>query len=323
MTAIAIVGVALSVVFGAQLADTNTSARDGSALVAGRIETGYDFVGYLISDQQKVCAAALLSPDTIITAGHCLALTGGDNFYFGLGDFNFETSELNPVVFAKYPNEFNQEDGQGPDIAVAKLAVPVTGITQFAEIASPEENCQASIVAYGSGVESNATVDLFMKKSGEGCVRALTDSFLIEFNEQVGMCFGDSGGPIFAAPGSNEIIGVLSGGLIEPRLNRLVCDPGNIGLGIATASYENFVANFVDGDINGENVRVMEVNSDLPIEFSVDEIDSESGQISGNVYTNGTGVDRPSGLLTPEVLLLSAIGLVALGGLVVVTLFLK
>jgi len=221
----------------------STAPQTGDALVRGRQETGYPFVGYIVSDQNHVCAGTMLDRTTIITAGHCLATGSGNGFRFGLGDFSVNGPNQIRIVSAKFPSNFNINNNQGPDLAIAKLEYAID-LHSYATLGVVEENCDTSIVAYGAGVSGAAASDMFMKKAGEGCTRDISKNFLIDFDGSVGMCFGDSGGPFFKNRGSSEVVGILSGGLIDPYLDELRCDPGNTGYVVNVSSYFDFLSDW-------------------------------------------------------------------------------
>jgi secreted trypsin-like serine protease len=240
------------------LFEPNFSTEDSSALVEGRRENGYEYVGYVVSDRQKVCAATLLNENTILSAAHCFKIEAGDNFNFGLGEFTVDEESLVPIRVIKYAAGYDPQTGNGPDIAIAKLAEDIK-LESYPVIATPEENCQSSIVAYGAGVQGKrTTIDMFAKKSGEGCVKAITSTFLIDFNQEVGMCFGDSGGPIFKSRGSNELVGVLSGGIIEGDLDTIKCDPGNSGLAMNASSFQDLIADRELTQLSEAQFRILE-----------------------------------------------------------------
>ncbi len=276
---VAFIGIASAFVLTLLILTTpDYSFQDGSALVSGRLESGYEYVGYIISDTSKVCAATLIDEETIITAGHCLSEKAGKSFFFGTGDFSLEKEKLNAIVLAKFPSGFDISSGKGPDLAIAKLEKGIK-LANYPEIAFPFEQCNLSIVAYGSGISTTAPKELFQKKSGSGCSRAITDNFLIIFNENVGICFGDSGGPIFESYGSNKIVGLLSGGLVDQQLSKLRCDPGNTGLAINLSLYKNLIKNFDSKNLQQENFRIFqsdqEFNESLDLDkYKVDEIEN-------------------------------------------------
>lgn len=238
------VSITVVVLLGSLILNTSTNApQDSSALVAGRLEFGYQYVGYVVSDTGKVCAGTLIDESTIITAGHCLSYEAGNSFKFGIGEFSL-SKPLTAITVISYLAGFDPRTNDGTDIALARLESAIS-LPQYAKLSSskPVEQCNYSIVAYGAGVESgSAPQSLFKKKAGEGCLKSISTSFLIDFNNEVGMCYGDSGGPIFREPGSNEIVGILSGGLVDSKLDKLRCDPGNIGLAYSVPGWGTAIA---------------------------------------------------------------------------------
>ncbi len=278
-----VVSLSLTISLGVFLSQKQTLApEDSSALVEGRPESGYGYVGYIISDKQKVCAASLIDPQIIITAGHCLANPSGDTFLFGTGEFDPDSENLVNITAALFPNEFMLDTAKGPDLSIAILERPVETETSItASLSIPYEQCDASIVAYGAGIESGKAIeDMFIKKSGEGCVRAITKNFLLRFNEEVGMCFGDSGGPIFDENGSNKIIGILSGGLINPQLEKLECDPGNTGYVVNVNAYKDFIDNAII-DLKNEQIS-LDSNSKYRI-LNLDSVGNFSEEFRSNL----------------------------------------
>lgn len=242
ITIIAILGIGIALLVALLLlTDVDLSSEDGSALVRGRKEEGYPYVGYLISDKSRVCTATLLDSTTILTAGHCLNYNAGERFSFGMGEFDTDTRKLTPVKFVRFAPGYNPDTDEGADLAIATLGGRIE-LDEYPQIGRAIEKCDASIVAYGAGItDQKATEDMFMKKTGEGCIKSITSNFLIRFDSEVGMCFGDSGDPIFKSPGSNEIIGVLTSGLVEVDLKTIKCDPGNTGLAITTDYFVDFI----------------------------------------------------------------------------------
>jgi secreted trypsin-like serine protease len=269
------------------------SAQNSSALVRGRQESGYDFVGYIISNKNKICAATLITEDKILTAAHCLSKSAGDSFYFGRGAFNTNIDKLNRVLLVQFDKSYDLDRELGPDIAIAKL-LNKESVSALPSFRPSSINCNASIVAYGSGVsEKVANLDLFQKKSGEGCVKSISDTFVIEFNPEVGMCFGDSGGPIFSSKGSREIIGILSGGFIDPQLDTLKCDPANTGIAVNTYSYQDFIKSSLQETSISSNYRVF---SERQFEFNIGDI-----VLTNQEYTN---TDNSNSNLTNYALLI-------------------
>lgn len=265
----------------------NLGGQNADALVKGKVESGYEFVGYIVSDQQKVCAGTLVGEDTIVTAAHCLAETAGSEFYFGLGEFTIDKLSLVPIAVAIFPTTYSIETATGPDIAVAKLTKPIY-LSNYAEMGDPYEECDARLVAYGAGVASSALEEMFVKKSGTGCVRAISENFIYMLASNVGMCFGDSGGPIFESR-EGKMIGVLSGGIVANEFTKLECEPGNNAYVVNASRYTNFILDAVEKnvtEINSSNVRYIENDRAENLIFNSNDLVAKSDLSASTISTS-------------------------------------
>lgn len=293
ITLVAIIGAGIATALGLLLVtDLRLGSGDSSALVKGRQETGYPFVGYLISDRSRVCAGTLLDETTVLSAGHCLNYEAGTKFNFGTGEFTTSERKLTPVELVKFAPGYDPNTDEGPDLALAILSKPIK-LSKYPKLTTPLEKCDASIVAYGAGLhDQKASVDMFKKKAGEGCVKGVTSSFLIRFNEGVGMCFGDSGGPIFFSPGSDELIGVLTSGLIETDLKTIKCDPGNTGLAMNLAYFSEFITSRGSGSESEAEVRVLEATAIENLSQDLQEFLSSSSAAETSSNTSSPNTDN-------------------------------
>jgi hypothetical protein len=210
-----------------------TSFEAGTALqprIVNGVETvGWPTVGFFLSSG-GVCSGTMIGCSTFLTAAHCVCdppLTGA------------QCASLPPggIVFLQHAGFFGVSSvkvhpgfafGDDADLAVLKLAGPVTGVapTRINTTARPAVGTQGLIV--GFGVTHGAHRDTGIKRQGvvttAPCVGVPAANHLCwTFNEPLGSpgsnsntCPGDSGGPLFTQQGGELVVsGVTSGGISQ------------------------------------------------------------------------------------------------------------
>ncbi len=209
LLAISMLGLIGLVIFFRTQTENNNAPNDSNAIFGGRLENGYEFAGYVISDKVtsiEICSAIIVSPTQAITAAHCLDNDGQK--FVGIGSYTSEATQyynVDRVVI--HPNwlTFNKI---GNDLGIIILKDPII-LDQYAEIAQPEAGCNYVVVGYGK--QSNLDSFTPLRKSTDVCIES-TDYLgnAISFSgRQGGLCFGDSGSAVFEK-GTNKFVTIAS-----------------------------------------------------------------------------------------------------------------
>lgn len=214
------------------------------ALAAGgaaRAQTGSDAVASATVAVQAVeptgdgrarvsdCSGALIAPDLVLTAGHCLDLAADRSrvAVFAYRDGKPVPSPLPVAAIARHPDHVRgwREKAGDPetrakeisaDLALIRLASPVEGARPL-EIAAlpPSPGMASGVGANGAGGRSGA-----IKRIALTGVRASTGggATVVFGTASQAVCGGDSGGPVVAASqdGKPTLWAVVSA-VLKPR----------------------------------------------------------------------------------------------------------
>jgi hypothetical protein len=218
----------------AQSLPTTDLEGGGPRIVNGTLTSQYPSTGALLTPGNAAtgnltCSGTLIGCETFLTAAHCVCeFSGSDCQSGGFG----EPNPSDYVVFFQHAGFFAvssiavRPDFEFPvgDVAVLKLATPVTGIapSPIDVMRVPAFGTPATIVGFGR--EANGS-DYGLKRAGSVSTSSCVDesnvtSVCWDFLQPIGppgddsnTCNGDSGGPLFVDFGcGNTVAGLTSGG---------------------------------------------------------------------------------------------------------------
>ncbi|BCX14051.1 MAG: hypothetical protein KatS3mg085_583 [Candidatus Dojkabacteria bacterium] len=220
----------------------NSSIDDSSAIYGGKDEKGYLSAGYLVtyenSNTVRSCGLFFIDNTTAITAAHCVE--NGKNFYVGEKEFSYLESENVEVKEVIIHPSWDGEN-RNYDIAIVKFSPQNFEIAQIADI---ELGCGYEIVGYGSTeIDSLLDPGVRLRKSYSLCIEGFSGNSLYISGESGGVCFGDSGSPIFKA-GTNQVVGILSAVLELPGEKDKYCAIGNSAIAVRVSKFRDYISKY-------------------------------------------------------------------------------
>ena len=160
------------------------------------------------------CTATIIDPQVILTAHHCV---GTDNSYGGYDYFEPSSFSVKSGLWCGYTSgtlALGKEVVPHPnaDIALIYLNKKIAGHIVYPVRDYPSEKVGEKGTVAGYGVTGTEKQDSGTQRWGETTILSVWASEgIVEVGNPTGLCFGDSGGPLFTKQdGKNVVSGVAS-----------------------------------------------------------------------------------------------------------------
>lgn len=281
ITLIVLVVAGIGTFFIAQAIQEELSAEDSSALYGGRLEYGYPQAGFILAFDQNwslsLCGYTVLNQNVGITASHCI-----DNaraMYLGRGQFTPDPTGLIEVSRAVQKDGWVSNRIRSDDFAVLNFNDNFNYFDAFSEVASPVEGCHYRVVAYGLTENPNDNVP---RKSARLCTVKIDDKTMWVRGFDSGICFGDSGSPVFYN-NTNKVVGVIASIIHEnPEDAAEPCSFNNTAIVVRADK---------NSELINENIRSANAGLD-----QIDVIDGLTVEVTDPSVLSRLGLGRLEGL---------------------------
>jgi hypothetical protein len=170
-----------------------------------------------VETPEGLCTGTIIGRELILTAGHCVAQKG--KYRVNYLDENFKIQRATVLRVAHHP-EFDPADGfSSHDIGLVRIqklpdTMKMAKLPHWFNFASQGDN--VTIAGFGTtekrGLKDGTLREAEMKTVPPTINRASFAGLLSLTDQKVGMCVGDSGGPVYK---NNIVIGILKGGTTE------------------------------------------------------------------------------------------------------------
>jgi Trypsin len=188
------------------------------SVIGGREDdAAFPAAGYLVREGIASCSAALIEPDLVLTAAHCVEGHHDIQFGWGVVGVNTPVRSIARAVHPRFvmPVKNGGVAFQGFDVALLRLAQPAG--TEPAPLGSAPRLGRVHAIGYGATAyvpitDGGTRVALGVgtdRRSLEGTVMGQNPTeMFVRFAPGSSACYGDSGGPLFTDDGT--LVAVLS-----------------------------------------------------------------------------------------------------------------
>ena len=225
----------------------NLNTLDSSevgALYGGQSNSGsHPYAGYIVNYSNfftpQNCGMVQIESDRALSAAHCLE--EGNIYYLGTGILEknlASNAAISEYVFHPQwdPNTLLN------DLAVIRYESDDVELHagKYAQIGDVTPGCDYEVVAYGS-TDEKVLHKSDLRRSADVCVRDVSNGRFTFVPSQAGICFGDSGSPIFRKD-TNEVVGIVSAITSAGSDNiKDNCYMANTAIGISLSAYRDFI----------------------------------------------------------------------------------
>lgn len=262
-----ILPLALLLMFLIKQVQENLELEESSALFGGIREKGYPSAGFLVTNTatgSKSCGYSVLSNTLAITASHCV--DDATSILLGKGNFTYENIGKKVVESAIQKSGWINGKTRSEDFAILRFAD--TGFFRdFAEIGTVTDGCNLRVVAYGR-TENADEYGQFPRKSAKLCAsEILAETFKVKGDpaENSGICFGDSGSPVYIE-GTNQVVGVIVSIINKVPDDPNPCDFGNTAIVVRTDANLRLVNDTIEA--TSTNFQDISLDTSLQIEVA-------------------------------------------------------
>jgi len=207
-----VLGATLAVLGYFNYEESTVASEEASALYGGVADlTTHQYAGFILNYTSLInpqtCGIVYLSRTKAVSAAHCFDTD--QIYYSGKGILDKNISLNYPITSYKHANNWSPQTLAG-DLSVLSVGENSYGEYQgpFAQIGTPEVGCDYEIIAYGR--TDKVILDKSdLRRRGDVCIERVSNTQFTFKGRDSGICFGDSGSPIFRK-GTNQVVGLVS-----------------------------------------------------------------------------------------------------------------